>query len=629
VASPFFLPTCRADLVARGWEQLDIVVVSGDAYVDHPAFGPVLIARFLEGRGFKVGIIAQPDWRSAEPFRALGRPRLFFGVSAGNLDSMLNRLTAQKKNRAEDQYSPGGRTGCRPDRATVVYAQRCREAFPDVPVVLGGIEASLRRIAHYDYWSDTVRRSMLLDAKADLLVFGMGERPVWEVADRLNRGERIGDIRDVRGTAFPINDAEMTRHEADPARMVADRKTVVLPSYEEVAADRRAFALMSRAFQLETNPGNARPLAQRHGRRGIYYNPPALPLEDGAGRGGGAVSMDELYDLPFTRVPHPMYTERIPGYETVKHSLVLMRGCFGGCTFCSITEHEGRVIQNRSAESVLREIRALRRQGDFRGTITDLGGPTANMYGLACKSPDIESKCRRLSCVHPGVCENLRTDHGPLISLMRQVRKEDGVKHVFIASGVRYDLAERSPEYVEELARHHVGGQLSVAPEHVSPRVLEKMKKPGIESYERFQQMFACASRDAGKEQYDIPYFISGHPGSTLVDMVELALWLKKNGRRPRQVQDFIPTPMAMATCMYHTGIDPLTMQPVYTATGLRAKKLQKALLLYWSPEQWPLAREALREAGRADLIGPGPEALVPAEGEATAAGPRRRPARR
>jgi uncharacterized radical SAM protein YgiQ len=629
VASPRFLPTCRADLAARGWDQLDVVVVSGDAYVDHPAFGPVLIARFLEGRGFKVGIIAQPDWRSAEPFRALGRPRLFFGVSAGNLDSMLNRLTAQKKNRGEDQYSPGGRTGCRPDRATVVYAQRCREAFPGVPVVLGGIEASLRRIAHYDYWSDTVRRSMLLDAKADLLVFGMGERPVWEVADRLNRGERIGDIRDVRGTAFPINDAEMTRHEADPARMVADRKTVVLPSYEEVAADRRAFALMSRAFQLETNPGNARPLAQRHGRRGIYYNPPALPLEDGAGRGGGAVCMDELYDLPFTRVPHPMYTERIPGYETVKHSLVLMRGCFGGCTFCSITEHEGRVIQNRSAESVLREIRALRRQGDFRGTITDLGGPTANMYGLACKSPDIESKCRRLSCVHPGVCENLRTDHGPLIGLMRQVRKEDGVKHVFIASGVRYDLAERSPEYVEELARHHVGGQLSVAPEHVSPRVLEKMKKPGIESYERFQQMFACASRDAGKEQYDIPYFISGHPGSTLEDMVELALWLKKNGRRPRQVQDFIPTPMAMATCMYHTGIDPLTMQPVYTATGLRAKKLQKALLLYWSPEQWPLAREALREAGRADLIGPGPEALVPAEREATAAGPRRRPPRR
>jgi uncharacterized radical SAM protein YgiQ len=618
-----FLPTSRADLDARGWSELDIVIVSGDAYVDHPAFGPVLIARFLEGRGFKVGIIAQPDWRSAEPFRALGKPRLFFGVSAGNLDSMLNRLTAQKKNRSEDQYSPGGRTNCRPDRATVVYAQRCREAFPGVPIVLGGIEASLRRIAHYDYWSDTVRRSMLLDAKADMLVFGMGERPVWEVADRLNRGEHISEIRDVRGTAFPINDAEMKRHEADPARMVADRKVVVLPAYEEVATDKRAFAEMSRRFQVETNPGNARPLAQRHAARGVYFNPPAFPLEDGAGSAGhltamgrqvqNAVSMDELYDLPFTRVPHPMYTERIPGYETVKHSLVLMRGCFGGCTFCSITEHEGRVIQNRSAESVLREIRALRRQGDFRGTITDLGGPTANMYKLACKSPEIESKCRRLSCVHPGVCENLRTDHGPLIQLMKRVREEDGVKHVFIASGVRYDLAERSPEYVEELARHHVGGQLSVAPEHVSPRVLEKMKKPGIESYERFQTMFACASQEAGKEQYDIPYFISGHPGSTLEDMVDLALWLKKNGRRPRQVQDFIPTPMAMATCMYYTGIDPLTMTPVYTATGLRAKKLQKSLLLYWSPDQWPLAREALREAGRTDLIGTGPDALVPA----------------
>jgi uncharacterized radical SAM protein YgiQ len=626
-----FLPVSQADLDARGWPDVDVVIVSGDAYVDHPAFGPVLIARFLEGRGFRVGIIAQPDWRSAEPFRALGKPRLFFGVSAGNLDSMLNRLTAQKKNRSEDQYSPGGRTGCRPDRATVVYAQRCREAYPDVPVVLGGIEASLRRIAHYDYWSDTVRRSMLVDAKADLLVFGMGERPVWEVADRLRRGERIGQIRDVRGTAFMIGNEEMKRHEADPARMVADRKVVVLPSYEEAARDKRAFALMSRNFQVETNPGNARPLAQRHGDRGVYFNPPAFPLEDGAGAAGGAagaadgsVSMDELYDLPFTRVPHPMYTEPIPGYETVKHSLVLMRGCFGGCTFCSITEHEGRVIQNRSAESVLREIRALRRQGDFRGTITDLGGPTANMYKLACKSPEIESKCRRLSCVHPGVCENLRTDHGPLVQLMQKVRAADGVKHVFIASGVRYDLAERSPEYVEELARHHVGGQLSVAPEHVSPRVLEKMKKPGIESYERFQKMFECASAAAGKEQYDIPYFISGHPGSTLEDMVELALWLKKNGRRPRQVQDFIPTPMAMATCMYHTGIDPLTMQPVYTATGLRAKKLQKALLLYWSPEQWPLAREALREAGRADLIGHGPDALVPPDGARGHSSPRR-----
>ena len=614
-----FLPTTRADMKARGWDQLDIIIVSGDAYVDHPAFGPVLIARFLEGRGFKVGIIPQPDWQSAEPFKALGPPRLFFGVAAGNLDSMLNRLTAQKKNRSEDQYSPGGQTNCRPDRATIVYAQRCREAYPDVPIVLGGIEASLRRIAHYDYWSDKVRRSILFDAKADLLIFGMGERPVWEVADRMRRGERIDQIRDVRGTAYLINDAETKAHEADPAKRAADRKTVVLPSYEEVIADKQAFAVMSRDFQMETNPGNARPMVQRHGNRAIYMNPPAKPLDDGVGTGDGSVAMDEMYDLPFNRVPHPMYKERIPAYETVKHSIVLMRGCFGGCTFCSITEHEGRVIQSRSAESVLREVRQLRRMGDFRGTITDLGGPTANMYKLKCKSEAIESKCRKLSCVHPGVCENLQTDHGPLIDLMREVRQEEGVKHVFIASGVRYDLAERSPEYVKELAAHHVGGQLSVAPEHVSKRVLEKMKKPGIESFERFQTMFACASEEAGKEQYDIPYFISGHPGSTLEDMVELALWLKKNGKRPRQVQDFIPTPMAVATAMYYTGIDPLKMEPVYTARGLREKKLQKALLLYWNPEHWPMAREALELAGRKDLIGRGPSALVPPETPAEA----------
>jgi len=617
-----FLPVTRADLEARGLAQLDIIIVSGDAYVDHPAFGPVLIARFLEGRGFTVGILPQPDWHSAEPFKALGKPRLFFGVAAGNLDSMLNRLTAQKKNRSEDQYSPGGRTQCRPDRASIVYAQRCREAYPDVPIVLGGIEASLRRIAHYDYWSDKVRRSILFDAKADLLVFGMGERPIWQVADRLRKGEPISRIRDVRGTAYVISGEEMQSLEADPARRAADQKTVILPSYEEVVADKVAFARMSRDFQLETNPGNARPLAQRHGNRALYMNPPAQPLADGAGdlANPAAVAMDELYDLPFNRVPHPMYRERIPAYETVKHSVVLMRGCFGGCTFCSITEHEGRVIQSRSAESVLREVRTLRRMGDFRGTITDLGGPTANMYKLKCKSEDIETKCRKLSCVHPGVCENLQTDHGPLIGLMREVREEEGIKHVFIASGVRYDLAERSPEYVKELATHHVGGQLSVAPEHVSKRVLDKMKKPGIESFERFQHMFACASEDAGKEQYEIPYFISGHPGSTLEDMIELALWLKKNGKRPRQVQDFIPTPMALATAMYYSGLDPLKMEPVYTARGLKEKRLQKALLLYWNPEQWPLVREALTLAGREDLIGRGPDSLVPFETHAEAA---------
>ncbi len=610
-----FLPTCRADLEARGWEGVDIVIVSGDAYVDHPAFGPVLIARFLEGRGYKVGLLCQPDWHSAEAFKALGAPRLFFGVAAGNMDSMLNRLTAQKKNRSEDQYSPGGRTGCRPDRATLVYAQRCREAFPQVPIVLGGIEASLRRLAHFDYWSEKVRRSILLDAKADLLVFGMGERPVWEIARRLAAGEKVKDLKDIRGTAFLVNREEADRLAADPAQRTADQKIVVLPSYEEVVADKKAFARMSGQFQLETNPGNGRPMLQRHGDRAVYFNRPAEPLDDGAGTGPGGVSMDELYDLPFNRAPHPMYGhERIPAFDTVKHSLVLMRGCFGGCTFCSITEHEGRVIQSRSADSVLRELRELRRQPDFRGTVTDLGGPTANMYRLKCKSKAIESKCRKLSCVHPGVCENLGTDHGELIGLMRQVRAEPGIKHVFIASGVRSDLAILNPDYISELAAHHTGGQLSVAPEHVSPRVLEKMKKPGIESYEKFQKAFACASNEAGKEQYDIPYFVSGHPGSTLADMIETALWLKRSGRRPRQVQDFIPTPMSMATAMYYSGFDPQTLEPVYSAVGLKEKRLQKALLLYWNPEQWPLVREALEEAGRVELIGRGPDALVPPE---------------
>ena len=618
-----FLPTCRADLEARGWDAVDIVIVTGDAYVDHPAFGPVLIARFLEGRGFRVGLIAQPDWHSAEPFKALGKPRMFFGVSAGNLDSMLNRLTAQKKNRGEDQYSEGGRTSARPDRASVVYAQRCKEAWKDVPVILGGIEASLRRIAHYDYWSDKVRRSVLVDAKADLIVFGMGERPIWEVAERLRKGERLEDIRDVRGTGFMVNNARAKELEADPAVRAADRKPVVLPSFEEASVDKRAFARMSGLFQKETNPGNARPIVQRHGDRAVYLNPPALPLEDGEGS-GEAPAMDELYDLPFARAPHPKYSERIPAWETVKHSVVLMRGCFGGCTFCSITEHEGRVIQSRSSQSVLREIREVRRMGDFRGTVTDLGGPTANMYKMKCKSEAIEKACRRLSCVHPGVCENLVTDHAPLIEVMKQVRAEEGIKHVFIASGVRYDLAELSPEYVKELASFHTGGQLSVAPEHVSPRVLEKMKKPGIAAYERFQEMFACESKAAGKEQYDIPYFISGHPGSTLEDMIDLALWLKANGRRPRQVQDFIPTPMSVAACMYFTGIDPLKMEPVFVAKGLKEKRLQKALILYWNPEHWDDAREALTLAGRAELIGRGPNALVPPETAAERARRRR-----
>jgi uncharacterized radical SAM protein YgiQ len=605
-----FLPTTREEMTARGWDELDVLIVTGDAYVDHPAFGPILVARFLEGRGYKVGVIAQPRWDSSADIARMGRPRLFVGVSAGNLDSMLNKLTAQKKTRSEDQYSPGGRPNLRPNRASLVYSNLCRQAFPGVPIVLGGIEASLRRIAHYDYWSDQVRRSILLDAKADLLVFGMGERPAWEIARRLSAGEKVSQLTDVRGTAHvKKNRREWEPLLADASRFTTDGKLLVLPSYDEVSKDKAAFARMSRAFQYETNPHNGRPLLQPHGDEAVFFNSPALPLSE--------EEMDGLYDLPFVRAPHPSYGERIPAFDTVKHSIVTMRGCFGGCTFCSITEHEGRVIQSRSEQSVLREVRELSRTAGFSGVLTDLGGPTANMYKMTCKDERTESACRRLSCVHPGICENLVTDHGPLLSLMRAVRKEKGIKRVFIASGVRYDLAGRSPEFIKELALHHTGGQLSVAPEHNDPRVLDKMKKPGIESYERFAQAFCQASEEAGKEQYLVPYFITGHPGSTLKDTVELALYLKKNGMRPRQVQDFIPTPMAVATTMFYTGLDPLSGEPVYTARDLREKRMMKALVFYWDAQHWPLAREALVAAGRRDLIGHGPHALIPPEGAA------------
>ena len=597
-----YLPTTREDMDVRGWDQLDILIVNGDAYVDHPAFGSALIGRFLEGRGYRVGMISQPSWKDTADVSRMGAPRLFVGITSGNLDSMLNKLTAQKKVRSEDQYSPGGRTKMRPNRASIVYGNLCRQAFPGVPLILGGIEASLRRIAHYDYWSDSIRRSVLLDAKADMLIFGMGERPVWEVADRLAAGETLEDLRNVRGTAHVLRKGQWENIE--PSRFIRDGKPIFLPSYEQIKESKEQFSQMSGAFQKETNPGNGRPLIQPHAHEAVYLNPPAEPLT--------TEIMDGLYDLPFTRYPHPSYDARIPAYETVKHSIVTMRGCFGGCSFCSITEHEGRVIQSRSEESVLREVRALRRMDGFSGVISDVGGPTANMYQMKCKDERIEKACRRLSCVHPGVCENLVTDHGPLVQLLSKVRKEKGVKKAFIASGVRYDLAELSPEFVEVLAEHHTGGQLSVAPEHVDEKVLDKMKKPGAESYERFAEMFACASEKSGKNQHLVPYYISGHPGSTTQSMIELALYLKKRGLRPRQVQDFIPTPMSMATSMYVTGLDPFTQEPVYVAKGLREKRMQKALLQYWDIPQHDLAREALIKAKRGDLIGSTPHHLIP-----------------
>src|SRR6187431_110730 len=518
-----FLPTTRADLDERGIEQLDILIITGDAYVDHPAFGPVLIARFLEARGYKVGLIAQPDWQKPDDIARMGRPKLFVGVTAGNLDSMLNKLTAQKKMRGEDQYSPNGRTEARPNRASIVYSNLCRQAFPGLPIVLGGIEASLRRIAHYDYWSESVRRSILLDAKADLLVFGMGERAAWEIARRLAEGEAIGALTDVRGTAHVKKNPEEWQPIADDAtRFVRDGKAVVLPSYEEVSSDKRAFASMSRLFQMETNAHNGRPILQVHGKQAVYFNPPALPLAEN--------EMDGLYDLPFTRRPHPDYAgQRIPAYDTVKESIVTMRGCFGGCTFCSITEHEGRIIQSRSQESILKEIEDIRdKVPGFTGHISDLGGPTANMYRLTCKDMPTLSKCRRLSCVYPTICKNLTTSHKHTPNLYREARKIRGVNKVSVASGLRYDLALRDPEYIKELVTHHVGGYLKIAPEHSEEGPLKQMMKPSIANYEAFKEQFEKYSALAGKKQYLIPYFIAAHPGSKDEDMLSLALWLKK-----------------------------------------------------------------------------------------------------
>ncbi|MDS4059383.1 MAG: YgiQ family radical SAM protein, partial [Candidatus Contendobacter sp.] len=556
-----FLPMTRAEMDTLGWDSCDIVLVTGDAYVDHPSFGMAIIGRLLEAQGFRVGIIAQPDWTTAEPFQALGQPNLFFGVTAGNMDSMVNRYTSDRRLRHNDAYTPNDEGGQRPDRAVIVYSQRCREAYPDAPIVIGGIEASLRRIAHYDYWSDTVRRSILLDAKADLLLYGNAERAIVEVAHRVAAGESPKVMRDLRGTVFirggrlPEDwlEIDSTLDSGSHTPRHDRAKTVIrLPSYEQVRNDPVLYAHASRLLHLETNPGNARALVQRHGDRDVWLNPPPIPLT--------TPEFDAVFDLPYARVPHPSYgNARIPAYEMIRFSVNIMRGCFGGCTFCSITEHEGRIIQSRSEASILREIEEIRdRTPGFTGVISDLGGPTANMYRLACKSREIEQSCRRLSCVHPDICPNLNTDHSSLIGLYRKARELPGVKKVLIASGVRYDLAIRDSAYVRELVSHHVGGYLKIAPEHTETGPLAKMMKPGIGAYDRFKELFEKYSKEAGKEQYLIPYFIAAHPGTTDADMLNLALWLKRNGFRADQVQAFLPSPMALATAMYHTGRNPL-----------------------------------------------------------------------
>jgi uncharacterized radical SAM protein YgiQ len=661
-----FLPMSRAEMELLGWDSCDVIIVSGDAYVDHPSFGMAIVGRVLEAQGFRVGIIAQPDWHSAEAFTALGRPNLFFGITGGNMDSMVNRYTAERRIRSDDAYTPGGVGGQRPDRSVIVYAQRAREAFRDVPIVVGGIEASLRRIAHFDYWSEKVRRSVLLDAKADLLIYGNGERQVCEIAHRLAGGESIADITDVRGTVFtrrgtpadwieidsthldapgplnpPVDPYAMAERNADaptpaaagapcagsaaapPSEHVVrfvrrvknadrERSVIRMPAHEAVAADPVLYAHASRILHLESNPGNARALTQRHGDLDVWLNPPPLPLS--------TAEMDWVYERPYARGPHPLYGDaNIPAWKMIRFSVAIQRGCFGGCTFCSITEHEGRIIQSRSEDSVLREIETVRDTvPGFTGVISDLGGPTANMYRLACKSREIESACRRPSCVYPGICPNLNTDHAPLIRLYRRARALPGIKKVLIASGVRYDLAVESPEYVKELAQHHTGGYLKIAPEALADGPLSKMMKPGVGAYDRFKELFDRYSKEAGKEQYLIPYFIAAHPGTSDQDMLELALWLKRNGFRADQVQAFLPGPMATATAMYHSGKNPLkritrSSEEVPIPKGLKVRRLHKAFLRYHDPDNWPVLREALRRMGRADLIGNGRQQLIPA----------------
>jgi uncharacterized radical SAM protein YgiQ len=601
----------KAEMTARGWDEVDVVFVTGDAYVDHPSFAMAILGRVLEAAGFRVAILSQPDWHSCAAWRQFGRPRLFFAVSAGNMDSLINHYTANKKVRNDDAYSPGGRIGLRPDRATLAYCHRAREAFAGVPIIAGGVEASLRRLAHYDYWSDTVRRSILLDAKADLLVYGMGEKSILEVAERLKAGENVRALRDMRGVAYVLGASE-TKPLASggyqaPGLPAALADALVLPSYEAVKLDKPTFAEATRLIHVNTNPLNARTLVQLHGREAVVVNPPALPI--------GAADMDHIYDLPYTRRPHPSYTEPIPAFEMIKDSVTIMRGCFGGCTFCSITAHQGRIMQSRSQESILKEVRKMAADPEFSGVISDIGGPTANMYQMRCSRPDVEAKCKRLSCIHPTICKLLGTDHGPLVELMRRARTEPGIRKVLVASGIRMDLAQLSPEYMRELTAHHIGGHLKVAPEHTDPHVLEQMKKPSIDNFAGFAQDFKEASAKAGKpKQYLVPYFIASHPGSDLHAMIHLALFLKRNGYRPDQVQDFIPAPFDIATCMYYTGIDPFTKQAVYIARDLKDRKLQRALLQFFKPENYFEVRKALEQAGRQDLIGSGCDALIPAQ---------------
>ena len=671
-----YLPMSRDEMDQLGWDSCDIIIVTGDAYVDHPSFGMAVIGRLLEAQGFRVGIISQPSWDSADPFKILGKPNLFFGITAGNMDSLINRYTADLRMRSDDAYTPKGEAGRRPDRSVIVYSQRCREAYYDTPIVIGGIEASLRRIAQYDYWSDSVRRSVLIDSNANILLFGNAERALVEVAHQFASGKTVADMKFLRGTArvaaevpqgwteidstridwpskieqlpnpyeYNKNDgensealsAETKSSEAGNSKTASpysdqapqavriiplplqrkekyDSETtyIRLPSFNKVTNDPALYAHASRVLHQEANPYNAKPLVQKHGTQEIWVNTPPIPLE--------TEEMDWIFDLPYQRRPHPSYGDaKIPAYDMIKTSVNIMRGCFGGCTFCSITEHEGRIIQSRSEESILREIGKIRDQvPGFTGTISDLGGPTANMYKLNCKSPKIQKACKRLSCVYPSICKHLNTDHSPTTQLYRKARAVPGVKRVAIASGLRYDLALKDPEYIEELVTHHVGGYLKIAPEHSEDKTLSKMMKPGISAYDDFKVLFDKFSKKAGKEQYLIPYFIAAHPGSDTEDMLNLSLWLKQRNFRPDQVQTFYPSPMALATAMYYSERNPLEKvryksEKLAICKDIDQRRLQKAFLRYHDEKNWPMLREALHGIGRADLIGDGDKCLIP-----------------
>ncbi|HJN11153.1 MAG TPA: YgiQ family radical SAM protein [Pirellulaceae bacterium] len=586
------LPMTRREMEARGWDEVDIVFITGDAYVDHPSFATAILGRVLEAAGFRVGIVSQPNWQNADDWQRFGRPRLFFAISAGNMDSMINHYTANRKVRNDDAYSPGGSIGLRPDRATLAYCQRSRQAYKGVPIIAGGVEASLRRLAHYDYWSDKVRRSILLDAKPDLVVFGMGEEIILEIARRMDAGDTVKDLRELRGVAYAMGASETPPEDA-----------ITIPSYDEVCADKHAFAEATKITHNETNPHNARRLIQWHDRQAVVTNAPRFPISKAA--------MDTIYALPYTRRPHPIYQDPIPAYEMIKDSVTIMRGCFGGCTFCSITAHQGRIIQSRSQNSVLQEVRDMTRDDSFKGVISDIGGPTANMYRMKCTRPEIEAVCRRQSCVHPTICKLLGTDHAPLIQLMKDTRETPGIKKVLVASGIRMDLARRSPQYMRELTQHHIGGLLKVAPEHTDAKVLNLMRKPADDDFEKFSEQFLKESKKVGKKQHIVPYYIASHPGSDLHAMIDLALFLKRTGYRPDQVQDFIPAPMDVATAMYYTGIDPFSKKPVHIARHLRDRKLQRALMQYFKPENYFEVRRALQQAGRSDLIGGGCDCLI------------------